>query len=368
MRERLITLAALYRAMVRLHSALPRTFSKSGYAFPAWHYFLEVTRRCNLRCRMCQYARWFERTPGATQQQGELTTDEWRSVIDQTGRFSLLTFTGGEPFLREDIMTLLEHACRKRRTHVITNGTRLTEDRCRECVDLAPKRPGPTGLNFIGVSLQGPKVLHNDVTEQTDAFDKAASGITMLTRLRREARKQCPLVHVTAVIQPGNVAVLPEMPALVASVGANVLNLTVEMHIFDVETVGKTAPWSVPAADVFTPRIDPHALRQALDATRTAAGKAGIELRLPRMPLDQLLRYYDGGLSLPNFTCRSAWTNLFIGADGNVYPCLIHKIGNVREASLKFLWNSPSMREFRRRIRNQPFPVCQGCCELEYTG
>ena len=51
-----------------------------------------------------------------------------------------------------------------------------------------------------------------------------------------------------------------------------------------------------------------------------------------------------------------------------MYPCFIYKVGNVREQSLKQIWNGPKMREFRVRRRDGGFAVCQGCCELEHKG
>jgi len=56
-----LTAASLYRAATKLHTAIPYHLSSGGYAFPAWHYYLEVTRRCNLRCQMCQYINWQRR-------------------------------------------------------------------------------------------------------------------------------------------------------------------------------------------------------------------------------------------------------------------------------------------------------------------
>jgi len=366
-KSRRFNAGALYRTVTRLHGAIPYHLSPSGYAFPPWHYFLEVTRRCNLRCRMCQYTAWFEHTPAADQVKGELTTDEWKDVIDQTGWFSLITFTGGEPLVRDDFVELLRHASQKRRTHFITNGTRLSLKKAHACVGLAPYNTGGTGLNSVGVSLQGTRDVQNAIAGQDDAFERVTEGIRALCQYRDERGKRCPLVHVTAVIQQDNLDVLPEMPAIVAGMGADVLNLAIEIRFFELEGVGKRDPEELDTAKLRLPRIDRKALALALQQTEEAAQKAGIELRLPRMPREELLQYYDGGTCMECFECRSAWTNLNVGADGGVYPCFIYRLGSVREESLRKLWNGPRMRQFRRRIRQGVFPICQGCCELGYV-
>ena len=63
---------------------------------------------------------------------------------------------------------------------------------------------------------------------------------------------------------------------------------------------------------------------------------------------------------------RQIWTNLYVGSKGGVYPCFIKKVGNVRENTLKELWNSDEMTAFRNFRRHGGFAVCQGCCELEH--
>ena len=141
----MLSAARLYEAAQRFYSAVPRRFFASGRAFPAWHYIFEMTRRCNLRCRMCQYLDFLENTPAGAQKDGELTTEEWLRVISQCHRFCLVTFTGGEPLLRKDIGELLESASRRCRTHVITNATLLTEERAAQLAALAPRRTGGLG-------------------------------------------------------------------------------------------------------------------------------------------------------------------------------------------------------------------------------
>jgi radical SAM protein with 4Fe4S-binding SPASM domain len=358
----------LYRRVMRLHNAIPYLLMPGGRAFPPLHYFFEVTRRCNLRCRMCQYREWFEENPGVEVAKDELTTDEWKSVIDQTGRFSLITFTGGEPWVRPDFEELLVYASAKRRTHVITNGVMLNEERVRRCVELAPKGLTGRGLIFVGTSVEGPRGVHDHIRNREGAFDDTMAAVSLMARYRAELGKRCPFIHVTAVIQEDNLDTLPELPALVAEAGADVLNLTLEIRFLNTEGLGDVDPEELCELAPDLPRLHPIRLERALKATQAAADAARIELRLPAMPQREMIRYYDGGLDLDNFNCRQAWTNLVVGARGGVFPCFIYEVGSVREAPLKELWNGPKMRAFRQRLRLDPYCICQGCCHLEYDG
>ncbi|MBI4556225.1 MAG: radical SAM protein [Candidatus Hydrogenedentes bacterium] len=358
----------LYRGVTHLHSGIPYHLSRSGWTFPTWHYFFEVTRRCNLRCKMCQYIDWLETVPTRVQADGELTTDEWLNVIDQTNRFSLITFTGGEVFVRKDFMRIFEHACSKRRVHFISNATMLTDERAKRCAELAPNRFGGKGFNFAGVSIDGTREIHDTIRAQRGAYDKSMNGIRALAQYRKESGKRAPLIHINTVIQSENLDCLRELPAIMAEAGADVLNLLTEMRSHDIPNLGQVDPGTFTRSDFTIPTITRAKLDESLRATLEQAARAGIEVRLPRMPYEELLNHYDAGYDLADFECRSIWTNLYVGSKGGVYPCFIYKVGNVREQSLKEIWNSPKLRDFRRRRREGGFAVCRGCCELEHSG
>ena len=84
------------------------------------------------------------------------------------------------------------------------------------------------------------------------------------------------------------------------------------------------------------------------------------------MPIENVISYYNGGLHLGEFDCRTPWRTLNIGAKGDVCPCFIQNLGNVRNESLSLIWNGLEMRKFRKRLKKGLFHVCQGCCNVEY--
>jgi len=81
---------------------------------------------CNQKCIHCYAAgqRYAEET--------ELSTDQWKRILDRLRDFGIpqVTFTGGEPTMREDLFELLHYA-RWFITRVNTNGIRLTGEYCR---------------------------------------------------------------------------------------------------------------------------------------------------------------------------------------------------------------------------------------------
>ncbi len=367
MSDSLFKIAHLYELAQRAYSAIPYKYFKGGYSFPAWHYYFEVTRRCNLRCRMCQYIEWLENVPVKEQKEGELSTEEWHRVIEQVGRFSLVTFTGGEPFVRKDFMELLQHASGKARTHFISNTTMMPEERAGAVVGLAPRKVGGLGLNFVGTSIEAPDALHDEIRQMRGAFERTMNGIRLLRSERERAGKPCPMIHVTTVLQEANVEVLSGMPKVLKAAGVDVMNLVTETRMHDLPGLGDVDPGSFTRDQVPWPKIDRGKLARALEDTIANAKEAGLEIRLPRMPRSAILDYYDQGIELRQYECRNAWNTLFVGRQGDVYPCWIVKVGNVREHSIKELWNNDVMRGFRKACQKHLFAMCPGCCFLEHA-
>ena len=358
----------LYRGVMRLYTEFPYRLSPRGYSLPTLHYYFEVTRRCNLRCKMCQYIDWLQTVPTKVQADGELTTEEWKRVIDQTGRFSLITFTGGEVFVRKDFMEIFEYACARRRVHFISNATMLTEERAKRCVELASRHLGGRGFGFAGISLDGTRDVHYVIRAQKGSFDRSVAGVKALSRYRRESGKRCPIIHINTVIQQASLDCLPEMPRIAKEAGAEILNLLTETRVHDLPNLGHVDPSTFDRGDFQQPVIERKRLDEALRKTLVEAEKLGIEVRTPRMPYKEILNHYDQGYDLREFECRSIWSTFSVGANGGVYHCWILKVGNVREHSLKEIRNNAAVREFRLRRKHGGFAVCRGCCEIEYRG
>ena len=92
----------------------------------------EISYICNLACPTC--FRWTSKPD-----EHELNTEEWKGVLTKLkawlGTFNL-TFTGGEPFLRKDLLDILKFASGNGIiTNVVSNGslidkTLATGNRC----------------------------------------------------------------------------------------------------------------------------------------------------------------------------------------------------------------------------------------------
>ena len=109
---------------------------------------LEVTRRCNLRCRYC----FAEGGAEAEDPSAEECRSAIREIVRQCGQ-PLLQFSGGEPTLRDDLPELIrcarEAGCSY--TQVNTNGIRLARD-----PDYA-ERLAEAGTDIVFLQFDGTK-------------------------------------------------------------------------------------------------------------------------------------------------------------------------------------------------------------------
>jgi radical SAM protein with 4Fe4S-binding SPASM domain len=124
------------------------------------------TARCNLRCVHCYSDS--DCAAGAK----ELTTPQAENFIRQVAEYAcpVLLFSGGEPLLRDDIFELMTFARKLNlRIALSTNGTLMTKDIAKRLYDI--------GLSYAGISLDGPKDIHDRFRGEVGCFDMTMKGI-----------------------------------------------------------------------------------------------------------------------------------------------------------------------------------------------
>ncbi|MFH2138650.1 MAG: radical SAM protein [Candidatus Omnitrophota bacterium] len=134
---------------------------------------IAVTYRCNLACRFC-YASCGCRKDESSR---ELSTDQLKQVltiIKDDAEVPSVSFTGGEPLLRNDLAELIRFAkSRKMWTNLITNATLITAEKAQGLKD--------AGLDSAQVSLEaGTADLHDLIVQKPGAFVQTLQGLNNL--------------------------------------------------------------------------------------------------------------------------------------------------------------------------------------------
>jgi len=176
---------------------------------------IAVTYRCNLACRFC-YAGC-----GCRKDNDSLTLPTGRvkevlRIIREEAEVPSVSFTGGEPTLREDLPELIRHAKQLGMwTNLITNGTLITAARAAVFKS--------AGLDSAQVSLEADNAdLHDRIVQRTGAFCRSLDGLKNL----KDAGIR---VHTNTTISKLNLDNLPGILDLVKAQGFDKFSMNMLM-------------------------------------------------------------------------------------------------------------------------------------------
>lgn len=266
---------------------------------------VELTLACNLKCPYC----YIHGLPSHR----ALSTDQILAMISDLAQQGcmFITFTGGEPGLRRDLLTILRSASAAGMVvTLLTNATSFTS----EDVEALARIP----RLFVEISFHGSTAAHHDgFTGVPGSFESAL----------RNAK---------------------EMVAAGIPVVAK-LNVTAYNFEDRHETVRRLETEGLPT-------------RVYGDVLPNVAGISTEPWRLSDEQVNQLVR--DGVLRPEPRECSAARGKAWVGPDGTVYPCelLREPLGNVQNTPFQEVWSGSPAEEFRKRIvRYIDPPGCQAC-------
>jgi MoaA/NifB/PqqE/SkfB family radical SAM enzyme len=360
----------LQKILPRLYSFLP-FYLAPRFSLPPVQAFFEVTYRCNLRCDMCHYLEIIEETESKKTYKNEMSSEEVKKAISKLPRFSLITFTGGEAFMKSDFMDILEFATKRHKVHIITNGTTLSDKVVEDLMRLRLKSTWGSGLFYMGVSLEGGEELHDTITTIPGSFKKTTQGLERLVARRKEMKSRFPLIHVTCVINRGNVRELVPLYEYSCKLGVNVANYVLSSpatywHGKDYDQDEHLQRPTIPVEE-----IEPNLLREQLELLQSKSKENKTQLRFSPnyITVEEIVRYYSNKSSYQDYRCYIPWTKVAFSAYGDVFSCPHYRVGNVNDGDSSPAWQSDRIQGFREKLKTEGiFPGCLGCCQSEYVG
>ena len=262
--------------------------------------FLHVTKACNLRCRYC----YFSADVATPDQMSRADyTDLWPSVVLLRPR--KVVFTGGEPFLRGDLLDLMSDLRRADDEHRVmrcanTNGVLMTKAIAHQMVGV---------VDEVRVSIDGLGEMH-DRHRGTGSFDAAVEALAILQEAGFE-----PKVLVT--VTRDTLAGLPALIDWLASRGLT------RVRFNPVRLTGRAA--SNPAL-----AVSPAELAAVLTTNHV-------------------------GDSHPLPTSCGAGHFINVMPNGDVFPCHVltepaFRVGNVRDGRLEVMAGADGTLDRLRRV------------------
>lgn len=316
---------------------------------------IEITARCNLRCRYC----YFFNNPAVEYR--DLPTEEWLSFFDELGALGVMnvTLAGGEPFIREDLSVLLDGIVRNQmRFSLLSNGG-LIDDK------IAAFMAGTGRCEYVQVSVDGSCAEVHDSCRGAGSFDGAIRGIRTLQRHGLG-------VAVRVTIHKKNMNDLENI--------AHFLLDEMGLSDFSINSAGYIGSCCINADDLLLNMDErkkamttlarlAEKYKGRISATAGPLTDGRMWHRMEEARVQNAPAFHNGG-RLTGCGCPSS--KISVRADGAIVPCnmLNHiELGRVNRDSLSEIWkNSPALNELRNRhtIPLTKFEFCAGCPYIPY--
>ena len=299
--------------------------------FTPLNVLLELTHRCHLNCVHCYLEdnhEWRVKTK-------ELTTGEFCQVIDQIVEAGclFLTLSGGEIFLRDDIMTIARHARGKGlAVRLYTSGTIMTDELVEEIIQLHP-----LSIEFSIYSADNPE-LHDSIIQIPGSHQKTLDAIRLF------AHTGIPVVIKTPLMRE----MFSEYPKIV--------QLAEELGVFY-----KLDPTVSPKNDGDLSPCHHRLTQEQLLTLFTDSS-------LPSAPEIQSLPWGQGPPKADDEVCDLGKTGCAISPLGDVYPTLGFPwaAGNVREQPFRSIWEDAPLFKRLREVQVKDLTDCSGCEKFSY--
>jgi len=313
-------------------------------------YWLETGKVCNLRCQMC--ARELETRFHAGEDLQDRVFDLAEPYFQVAN--TVILYGWNEPLLDKRLFEKIERARRAgANVHFNTNATLLTEEAGEKLIDL--------GVTDIGVSLDGATKETYERIRIGANFERVLENIQRMVELKQRRKSFLPYLHLVFCVLKPNLDELPRMPALARRLGLPRIDVT-DTVFYKPEMIAEFG-------------YSPEALDRRLSEARAEGEKEGVQISYWPYDSQAFLKRISGetcGEKFDRRLCHELYKTMLVLANGDVVPCCFQwgeKAGNLKEQSVREVWNGPYMRDLRRRIRQgDPPPVCHDCPYLKKPG
>ena len=309
-----------------------------------------ITYRCQSRCETCSI---WKQKPGK-----ELTLDEISEFAKKNDYFKWVGLTGGEPFLRSDIVEIVDaFKSYSKGLYMVAMPTNSLSN--PEMIASKVEQMLESGMPrvIMTLSLDGYRELHDKIRGTKGNFDRVMDLTKRLREIKKNYNGLSFLFGYTmskfnqGALQQTYEAVKKELDWVTYN----------DFHV----NLGQVSGIYYGNKDVDM-RADGAALAEELgNFIRKRKLKIGPVQMIENAYLKRLVDYIRTGES--PMKSRSLDASLFLSSGGEVYPSIMweRELGNVRDTGydLEPIWCSKGAEEVRSLIKEGKEPACWTSCE-----
>lgn len=290
----------------------------------SWH--------CNQKCVHCYAA------GQKMAEEKELSYDEWCKIIDKCREVGIpqITFTGGEPTMRDDLVKLIDHS-RWFITRLNTNGIKLTKDLCKELMDAS--------LDSVQITFySSDESIHNQLVGAQKYSDTVA-GIKNALEAGLNISINTPLCTLNKDY-------------------VKTLQFLKELGVIYVTCSGLITTGNATTKQSENLQLSNEEILDVLKAATEYCFSNGMEISFTSPGWVSSEFCDEIGIVTP--TCGACLSNMAITPGGNVVPCQSwlsnDKLGSMLEDDWEAIWNSDKCKERRDYSASM-----EGKCPLRRT-
>ena len=341
--------------------------NRGGYAVLPHLIVLEISNRCNLRCKMCWWN--FDRKEKA---KDELTFEEIKKLVGEIKAFRPnITITGAEPFFRKDTAKILLYMADKRLPirSIFTNGTLVNQESAEAIVK--------AGVELVQVSIDGDKDTHEKIRGAGGCYDKAIRGIKLIQSVIREKGENSKTdIRINCVISSDNLHCLDSLVDLAE--GLNVQLQFQHLMWLNKEQIDRHEDFlrerfdfedtTIKNLENNLQSLDLRLLEEKLRKIEQECQKRGIPLYFLQFSDKETIKKWYTDLSfVPREYCFEPFLAARITSNGDLKfcPLIDYSYGNVKFDNFETLWKGVRAKDIRSELRRKSlFPGCIRCCKL----
>jgi MoaA/NifB/PqqE/SkfB family radical SAM enzyme len=322
-----------------------------------------LTYRCQSRCNYCNIWKYYEHNP-------ELVEDEvktglhLKTIEDLKDDLVWIEFTGGEPFLRNDIAEIVSFAMNSTGVAVVgitSNGLdqKLVLRKTREMLSQSKKK-----RLVVGISIDGDPETYQRA-RGINGFNLAMQTFLGLKQLASSYKNLRP--HIAYTINSFNCGNFPSFYRFMSEEHeASVSDISFAVEHPSGYYFRDKSTTSQETAETFKEKaIDDIAFVNRLRHRQKLKYSNPVTLFYDYY-LKRVQAYFENPCKQV-IPCRACKSSAYVDPYGNVYPCTMWKeiLGNLRRESFRSIWNSEKRKTVAETVRLGKCPNCWTPCEAQ---
>lgn len=278
---------------------------------------IEITQNCNQNCSFC--------FKNCSQQiyHSDLPLKEWKKVIKILVKFGIekINFTGGEPFLYKDFLSLVDYAKKIGIKEIIVNSNGL--------VDLSSKNL--INIDTLVISVHGLEKMHNKIVKSNRSFTSLLNNIKI-------AKSQKIAVAINMVVFDDNIDSMLSLYNFLKKFNLAFYSFNLAGDENGVKNLSK---------NLFT---------KYFDNLKRIYKKAGTKLLLRHGMQNVMVEdkdFFIAQMPLPH--CAAGKYKILVNYRGDIFPCSFFQssdffCGNILKDDIKDIWEYGRGFKFFRNL------------------